>query len=86
MLFAFSQSKPIMMWTENTDLPLSVAFIDDEGTIVNIEDMEPQTRVRHLSAGHVLYALEVRKGLFKQRGITAGAKIQGLDQAPRASD
>jgi len=83
MLFVFDGPQPVVMWMKNTYAPLSVAFMDSTGKILNIEDMQPQTLETHPSAGPALYALEMRKGWFKERGIKAGAKVEGLDKAPR---
>ena len=77
MLFAFEQPSPQCFWMKNTLLPLSIAFLADDGTVVNIEDMAPQTIDSHCSAKPVRYALEMNKGWFAKRGIKAGTKIQG---------
>jgi len=69
------------MWMRNTLIPLSVAFIDDDGSIVNIEDMQPKTEISHCAARPVRYALEMDKGWFAQRGLKAGARISGLPAA-----
>ena len=61
---------------------LSVAFIDESGTILNIEDMKPQTEDSHCSARPARYALEMNQGWFARRGIKSGAKIDGLRNAP----
>jgi uncharacterized membrane protein (UPF0127 family) len=78
MVFVFDQPNQQCMWMKNTLIPLSVAFVDADGAIVNIEDMQPQTHNSHCSKGQVLYALEMNLGWFKQRNIKAGTKIQGL--------
>jgi uncharacterized protein len=82
MLFVFPQTAWHGMWMMNTFVPLSVAFIDEQGIIVNIEDMQPQTQDNHMSAKPVRYALEANLGWFKKRGIKPGAKVDGLQQAP----
>ncbi len=64
-------------------MPLSVAFIDDEGYIINIEDMQPQTEDNHCARQPARYALEMNLGWFAQRGIKPGVKLGGLDKAPR---
>jgi len=84
MLFLFPDREKQCMWMKNTLLPLSVAFMDDKGVILNIEDMQPQTEDSHCSAGVAPYALEMRLGWFKQKGIKAGAKISGLEKAGTA--
>lgn len=68
------------MWMKDTLIPLSVAFIDEAGKIINIEDMQPQTETQHCSAktSHVRYALETNLGWFRQKHIEPGAAIEGL--------
>lgn len=77
MLFVNEQSETRCFWMKNTLLPLSIAFIADDGTIVNIADMQPQNERSHCSAKPVRYALEVNQGWFAKRGITAGFKLRG---------
>jgi uncharacterized protein len=86
MLFVFARPQPVAMWMKNTYIPLSVAFIDRDGYILNIAEMQPQTETAHPSTGAALYALEMRAGWFKQRGVGPGAKIEGLEKAPKGSD
>ena len=83
MLFVFTQNNTHCMWMRNTLIPLSVAFIDDEGYIINIEDMQPQTEDNHCARQPARYALEMNLGWFAQRGIKPGVKLGGLDKAPR---
>jgi uncharacterized protein len=83
MLFVFTQPNTHCMWMRNTLIPLSVAFIDDEGYIINIEDMKPQTEENHCARQPARYALEMNLGWFAQRGIKPGVKLGGLDKAPR---
>jgi uncharacterized membrane protein (UPF0127 family) len=85
MLFVFDVPGPQCMWMRNTLLPLSVAFIADDGSIVNIEDMQPKTDASHCAKREVRYALEMNQGWFKQRGILPGVKIGGLpsSEAPK---
>lgn len=78
MLFVFERSEPLSFWMKNTFIPLSIAFIDEEGRILNIEDMVPQSETTHWSKGPARYALEMRKGWFAERGILAGNQVQGL--------
>ncbi|AHV91084.1 hypothetical protein D554_2657 [Bordetella holmesii 30539] len=78
MLFVFEEPDLQCFWMRNTPLPLSIAFIADDGTISNIEDMAPQTDDPHCSRKPVRYALEMSQGWFAQRGVKAGAKIDGL--------
>lgn len=84
MIFVFEQATQQCFWMKNTLLPLSTAFIADDGTVVNIEDMKPQTLDAHCSAKPVRYVLEMNKGWFAKKGIKAGNKLQGpLFQAQR---
>jgi hypothetical protein len=84
MVFVFDELATHCMWMKNTYIPLSVAFIDDAGAIVNIEDMQPHTEDAHCAKRPVRYALEMNKGWFAQRGIKPGAKLRGLEKlAPR---
>ncbi len=80
MVFDFGESAAVCMWMKNTLIPLSVAFIDASGQIVNIEDMQPQTLESHCAKKPVRYALEMNQGWFKQKNIQAGFKIGGLDK------
>jgi len=82
MLFVFQSSGFHSMWMQNTYIPLSVAFMDDSGVILNIADMKPLTTDAHAAAGFARYALEMNQGWFAKRGIRAGAKIEGLAGAP----
>jgi len=77
MLFTNPDSSPRCFWMRNTLLPLSIAFIDDEGSIVNIADMQPLSDDSHCSAKPVRFALEMRQGWFAKRGIKAGFKLRG---------
>lgn len=78
MLFVFEQPDVQCFWMRNTLLQLSIAFIADDGTIVNIEDMAPQTEDPHCAKKPVRYALEMAQGWFDQHGISAGKKLDGL--------
>jgi uncharacterized protein len=78
MLFFFEGKEVRCMWMRNTLIPLSVAFIEDDGRIVNIEDMAPKTEDSHCASAPVRYALEMQKGWFAQRGLKAGATINGI--------
>ena len=77
MIFIFEQPTQQCFWMKNTLLPLSAAFIADDGTIVNIEDMKPQTLDAHCSAQPVRFVLEMNKGWFVKKGIKTGSKLQG---------
>ena len=86
MIFVFAQSEPLAFWMRNTFVPLSIAYIDSKGVIVNIIDMKPQDESTHPSAGPAMFALEMKQGWFKQHGIVAGDKVNGLDKAGRAKN
>ncbi|WP_066707968.1 DUF192 domain-containing protein [Curvibacter delicatus] len=77
MLFVFEQPAGQCFWMKNTLLPLTAAFVADDGTIVNLADMKPQTTDSHCSAQPVRYVLEMNQGWFAKRGIKAGAKLGG---------
>jgi len=77
MLFIFDEPRQQCFWMKNTLLPLSVAFIDDSGTVANIDDMKPQTLNSHCSTKPVRFVLEMNVGWFDKRGIKAGSKFQG---------
>ena len=77
MLFVFEQPATQCFWMRNTLIPLSAAFVADDGTIVNIADMKPQSDDSHCSAKPVRYVLEMHKGWFDKRGIKPGARLAG---------
>jgi hypothetical protein len=77
MLFVFEQASPQCFWMKNTLLPLTAAFVADDGTIVNLADMKPQTTDSHCSAQPVRYVLEMNQGWFAKKGIKAGFKLAG---------
>lgn len=78
MLFDFEAPAGVCMWMKNTLIPLSVAFIDNNGKIINIEDMQPQTTDSHCAKKAVRYALEMNQGWFKQKNIKPGSLISGI--------
>jgi uncharacterized membrane protein (UPF0127 family) len=82
MLFVFSETSTHCMWMHNTKIPLSAAFIDDHGIIVNIADMQPNTDDNHCSSAPVHYAIEMGSGWFQDRGIKQGMQVKGLEKAP----
>ncbi|MGZ8255725.1 MAG: DUF192 domain-containing protein [Burkholderiaceae bacterium] len=81
MLFVFGDKSQQCFWMRNTPLPLTVAFIEDDGTIVQLADMAPRTEVSHCSQKAVRYALEMEQGWFAKRGIAPGARVGGLPAA-----
>jgi uncharacterized membrane protein (UPF0127 family) len=84
MLFVFRETGPHAMWMMNTYIPLSVAFLDEGGRIINIADMQPHTQDSHGAAKPAKYALEMNLGWFAKRGIKPGARVEGLERAPAA--
>ena len=84
MVFVFDENATHCMWMKNTLIPLSVAFIDEAGAIINIADMQPHSEQSHCATRPARYALEMNKGWFAQRGIKPGAKLRGLEKlSPR---
>ena len=82
MLFVFPEVAAHCMWMRNTLLPLSVAFLDEKGRIINVEDMRPKTGDNHCASKPARYALEMNLGWFKSRGLGAGFAITGFEKAP----
>ena len=82
MLFVFDEAAYHSMWMKNTLIPLSVAFVDRDGVILNILDMEPQTLDSHMAAGPAVYAIETNKGWFAAKKVKPGDKVTGLPRAP----
>ena len=84
MLFVFEQASEQCFWMKNTLLPLTAAFVADDGTIVNTADMKPETTDSHCSAKPVRYVLEMNKGWFVKKGIKQGSKLSGpMFEVPR---
>ncbi len=83
MLFVFEDKAQQCFWMRNTPLPLSIAFIEDDGTILQLNDMAPKSEALHCSQHAVRYALEMEQGWFAKRGLAVGAKIKGLAPAGR---
>ncbi len=78
MLFAFPQSQDLSFWMKDTHIPLSIAYIDENGIIINIEDMAPLSLDSVTSNEPCRYALEVNRGWFEENGINAGDQIRGF--------
>lgn len=83
MLFVFDRKATHCMWMRNTLIPLSVAFIEDDGTIVNILDMQPHDERTHCARQPVRFALEMSQGWFEQKGLKPGSKIGRLPPVPQ---
>lgn len=84
MLFVFPENARHSMWMINTYIPLSIAFLDKNGVILNIIDMSPHTRTKHTATSEAKYALEMNLGWFSAKNIKAGKKISGLEKSPNA--
>lgn len=82
MLFAYDTPQVRCFWMRNTLLPLTIAFIADDGSIVNFKDMQPGTETSHCSARPVRYALEMNRGWFDKRGLKPGFKLRGMPFTP----
>jgi len=78
MLFVFETPQPLAFYMKNTYVPLSIAFVDARGRILNIEDMRPLDESTHWSKGLALYAIEMRQGWFASKGIGPGDAVTGL--------
>jgi len=83
MLFVFPEPLPLAFWMRNTFIPLSIAYIDAEGRILNVVEMAPRSDASHPSRGDALYALEMRKGWFADKGIGPGTRVTGLPPASK---
>ena len=84
MLFVFPDSAPRAFWMKNTPLPLSIAFMDERGVILNILEMPPETETSFFSNGKAKYALEMNSGWFDKNRLKPGDKVGGLVAAPGA--
>ena len=82
MVFSYPKAGVNAMWMKNTRIPLSVAFIDRNGRILNIENMQPFSEQAHSSAGEAAYALEMNRGWFSKRAIKTGDRVEGLHRLP----
>jgi uncharacterized membrane protein (UPF0127 family) len=78
MVFVFERPAQRSFWMKNTLIPLSIAYMDGKGTILNILDMRPRDLSSYLSAGPAQYALEMNQGWFVRHGVKPGDKVQGL--------
>lgn len=83
MLFVFPEPQPLSFWMRNTYIPLSIAYIDVEGRILNVVEMAPRSDATHPSRGEALYALEMRKGWFADKGVGPGTRVSGLPPASK---
>ena len=83
MLFVFEQASQQCFWMKNTLIPLTAAFLADDGRIINLADMKPQTTDSHCSTQPVRYVLEMNQGWFAKRGLKAGSRLSGGPFGPR---
>ena len=83
MLFVFEKADRYKFWMKNTPLPLSIAFIAADGSIINIEEMMPNTTLTHDAQGEALYALEMNSGWFSRNSIAPADKVQGFKHEPK---
>ncbi len=83
MFFVFEQPSGLCFWMKNTLIPLTAAFIADDGSIVNLVDMKPRTTDSHCALRPVRYVLEMNQGWFAKRGLKAGTKLTGAPFEPR---
>ena len=82
MLFVYPAPAYFCMWMKNTAIPLSVAFIDAQGRVINVADMLPYSETNHCTERHATYALEVNQGWFSKHDVKPGTQIIGLEKAP----
>ncbi len=75
MLFVFPDERTRHFWMRNTHVPLSIAFIRDDLTVCDVQDMQPLSDELHPSSAPARYALEVQQGWFARHGIGAGATV-----------
>ena len=78
MLFVFENKATHCFWMRNTKIPLAIAFIGDDGKIINIEEMKPMSDDNHCPTAPIRYALEMNQGWFSQKGLSAGNVISGI--------
>ena len=79
MLFCYQDPQDLTFWMRNTSIPLSIAFVDEEGRIESIRDMDPHDDSHVASGRPCRWALETNRGWFKERNVGVGSKILGLD-------
>jgi uncharacterized protein len=87
MLFVFDQEQTLSFWMKDTLIPLSIAYIDAEGRIVDIQDMQPLDDIppQYVSAEPARYALEVNQGFFEERSVTVGDMVELPGQGEEGS-
>ncbi|QID19831.1 DUF192 domain-containing protein [Nitrogeniibacter mangrovi] len=83
MIFVYPDKGLHCMWMKDTLIPLSVAFLDDNGEIINVERMSPQTETSHCAKAPARFALEMNAGWFESKGLGPGTKIKGVGSLPK---
>ena len=76
MLFVYPRERDLSFWMKNTLIPLSVAYINSDGSIADIQDMEPLDTTSHPSSEPVQYALEVNQGFYEEHGVEVGDTVE----------
>lgn len=84
MLFSFEEPGVQCFWMKNTLIPLTIAFLDEEGSIVTLADMQPHDETSHCPIRPVRFALEMEQGWFKAKGIRTGDRIGGLGASQKS--
>lgn len=75
MIFVFTPTRIVTFWMKDTLIPLSIAFVDENNKIIDIQDMEPKSEAYHVSPSKVKYAIEANQGWFRKYKIEIGAQI-----------
>lgn len=76
MLFVYSRPQTLSFWMRDTEIPLDIAYISQDGVIVDIQQMDPHTQEQHPSREPAMYALEMSRGWFDEHGVTVGDRVQ----------
>lgn len=76
MLFVYPDAEERSFWMRNTPIALDIAFLDQSGTILNIETMQPNDDTSHFSEGRMMYALEMEAGWFEAHGVEPGDRVR----------
>lgn len=76
MLFVYPEEQTLSFYMRNTPIPLDIAFIDERGYIVDVQQMEPHTEELHRSSQPALYALEMNRGWFEAHGVEEGDRVR----------
>lgn len=82
MLFRYERAQMSCMWMKNTSIALTVAFLDQQGRVINLRDLVPQSREPRCSSAPASYAVEARQGWFAAQGVRVGDQVEGLEALP----